>query len=196
MIQAAKLPYVRFETEVSVTKDEDGHNQYKNVIMAHITPAGSKDEIVKLADEWIVQLMDKSQTRGPFDSAANEYEDWHKRFSKMLDSYKNGIDMATEGTPIRASLAFSPAEVAQCESVKIFTLEALAVCNEQAMNNMGMGGRTLKQKAEKILENFAGSKVAEENTALKSKLEAMQEQLDKLMANQPEKAEKKRKPKE
>jgi hypothetical protein len=69
--------------------------------------------------------------------------------------------MATDGTPIRASLAFSPAEVAQCESVKIFTLEALAVCNEQAMNNMGMGGRTLKQKAEKILENFAGSKVAE-----------------------------------
>ena len=140
--------------------------------------------------------MDKSQTRGPFDSAANEYEDWHKRFSKMLDSYKNGIDMATEGTPIRASLAFSPAEVAQCESVKIFTLEALSICNEQAMINMGMGGRTLKQKAEKILENFAGSKVAEENAALKAKVELMQEQLNKLLAGQPEKPEKKRKTKE
>lgn len=182
MIQTAKLPYVRFETEVITSKDEDGHNEFKNKIMAYITSAGSKDEVVKDADEWVLQLRDKGMMRGPFDSAANEYEQWYDRFSKMLAAYKEGKGTDHDGTPIRASLAFSPAELAQCESVKIFTLEALAVCSEEAISRMGMGGRVLKQKAAKILETYDGSKLAEENVALKLKVDELTAKVEHLIA--------------
>ena len=182
MIQAARMPYVRFETEVETIKDAGGHNQYKNKIMAYITSAGSKDEVVKVADEWIAQLREKGQTRGPFDSAANEYEQWYERFSKLLQNYKDGKGLDHDGTPIRASLAFSPAEVAQCEEVKIFTLESLAVCSEEALSRMGMGGRVLKQKASKILETQEGGKLAEENAALKLKLEELTAKVERLTA--------------
>ena len=183
MIQAARMPYVRFETEVETSKDAEGHNQYKNKIMAYITSAGSKDEVVKIAEEWIVQLREKGQTRGPFDSAANEYEQWYDRFSKLLQNYKDGKGLDHDGTPLRASLAFSPAELAQCEAVKIFTLEDLAVCTEEALGRMGMGGRVLKQKAAKILETADSSKLAEENVSLKLKLEELTAKVEQLMAN-------------
>jgi hypothetical protein len=182
MIQAARMPYVRFETEVVTTKDNDGHNQFSNKIMAYITSAGSKDEVVKVADEWIAQLLDKAQTRGAFDSAANEYTQWYERFSKLLQNYKNGLELDHDGTPIRASMAFSPAEVAQCESVKIFTLEALATCNEEAMSLMGMGGRALKQKAAQILEGNVNGRLAEENSALKVKIEELSKRVEQLSA--------------
>lgn len=182
MIKTAQMPYVRFETEVEAAKDAEGHNKYTNKIMAYITSAGSKDEVVKVADEWIAQLREKSQLRGAFDQAANEYDQWHDRFSKMLQNYKDGQGMDHEGTPLRASLAFTPAEVAQCEGVKIFTIDALAVCNEEAISRMGMGGRTLKQKAQKILESGDGAKVAEENAALRLKVEELTEKVVQLTA--------------
>jgi len=180
MIQTAKLPYVRFETEVLTTKDKDGHNVYTNKIMAYITSAGSKDELVKDADEWVSQLLEKAQTRGAFDSASSEYEQWHDRFSKMLQKYKEGINLDHDGTPLRASMAFSPAEVAQCENVKIFSIEALAVCNEEAISRMGMGGRVLKQKAEKLLESNNNGKLAEENAALQLKIEELTQKVQRL----------------
>ena len=192
MIQAARMPYVRFETEVETIKDAEGHNQYKNKIMAYITSAGSKDEVVKVADEWIAQLREKGQTRGPFDSAANEYEQWYERFSKLLQNYKDGKGLDHDGTPIRASLAFSPAEVAQCEEVKIFTLESLAVCSEEALSRMGMGGRVLKQKAAKILESADSSKLAEENASLKLKLDELTAKVERMMAQSGEVETKKR----
>lgn len=180
MIQSARMPYVRFDTEVVTSKDDQGHTVYGNKIMAYITSAGSKDELVKDADEWVNALREKSMTRGPFDSAANEYDAWYDRFSKMLQSYKDGNGMDHDGTPLRASLAFSPAEVAQCEAVKIFTLESLSVCNEESISRMGMGGRALKQKAEKILLNSEGSKVAEENAALRIKIDELTAKVEQL----------------
>ena len=189
MIQSARMPYVRFDTEVVTSKDEQGHTVYGNKIMAYITSAGSKDELVKDADEWVNALREKSMTRGPFDSAANEYDAWYDRFSKMLQSYKDGNGMEHDGTPLRASLAFSPAEVAQCEAVKIFTLEALSICNEESISRMGMGGRALKQKAEKILLNAEGAKVAEENAALRIKIDELTAKVEQLIAvgNEPKK---------
>ncbi|MFA6904493.1 MAG: hypothetical protein WC236_15565 [Gallionellaceae bacterium] len=198
MIKAAQMPFVRFETEVETVRDEDGHTQYRNKIMAYITSAGSKDEVVKVADEWIAQLREKSQTRGAFDAAANEYDQWYDRFSKLLQNYKDGLGMDHDGTPLRACLAFTPAEVAQCEAVKIFTIDALAVCNEEAIGRMGMGGRTLKQKAQKILETGDGAKVAEENAALRLKVEELTEkvvQLTALVGAEP-KQRKQRQPKD
>lgn len=182
MLQQARLPFVRFESQVRETKDSEGHTIYADVIYAHITPAGGKDEVVKVADEWIRELRDKSMTRGPFDSAANEYTKWYEGFSEMLKRYRAGQEMQTTGTPLRASLAFTKAEIAACEAVKVFSIEDLACANEEAMSRMGMGGRNLKMKAQKLLDSKDGDKLAQENEALRVQLADLTEKVEKMLA--------------
>lgn len=182
MLQQARLPHVRFQNEVRETKDKDGHTIYEDVIYAYITPAGGKDEVVKIAEEWIRDLKDKSMVRGPFDSAANEYTKWYEGFSEMLRRFKAGQEMQTTGTPLRASLAFTAAEIKQCESVKIFSIEDLASANEEALMRMGMGGRNLKTKAQKILETKDGGQLVQENEALRVRIKDLEDKVERMLA--------------
>lgn len=182
MIQQPKLPYVRFESEVKETRDAEGHIERSMVYMAHITPAGGKDEVVKNADEWLADLRRKGETRGPFDAAANEYGRWHEVFSKMFAQFKAGEEMTTSGTPLRACLAFMKTEVAACEAARIMSLEDLAGANEEALMRIGIGGRSLKDKAAKLLTSQADSKVIEENAALKAQVSALEARIDQFIA--------------
>lgn len=182
MLQTVRLPHVRFDTQVLETKDAEGHILFNNVYFAYITPAGGKDEVVKRADEWLADLKQKSQVRGPFDAAANEYDTWYERFSKGFEQYKAGQEMTCNGTPLRASLAFTKAEVAQAESVRIFSIEDLAACNEEAIGRMSMNGRGLKMKAAKLLEDKASGHLAQENEALRMSIAALEEKVNKMLA--------------
>jgi hypothetical protein len=158
MLQQARLPYVRFETQVRERKDAQGHSVFDNIYYAHITPAGGKDEVVKVAEEWLEDLRNKASVRGPFDSAASEYDQWYTRFKQGFEQFKAGEELTCNGTPLRASMAFTKAEVAQAEAVKIFSIEDLAACNEEAIGRMGMNGRGLKMKAHKLLESAGGDR--------------------------------------
>lgn len=182
MLQQARLPFVRFENQVRETKDHEGHTIYKDVTFAYITPAGGKDEVVKVADEWIADLQQKGMTRGPFDSAANEYTKWYEGFSEMLKRFRAGMEMTVNGTPLRASMAFTKAEIAQAEAVKIYSIEDLASCNEEAIMRMGMSGRNLKMKAQKLMESKDGDKLAQENEALRIQLADLQTKVDRMLA--------------
>lgn len=194
MLQQARLPFVRFENQVKESKDADGHKVFQDVTFAYITPAGGKDEVVKIADEWLRDLKQKSMVRGPFDSAANEYDRWYERFSELYKRFKEGQEMTTDGTPLRASLAFTKAEVAQCEAVKIFSIEDLAAANEEAISRMGMGGRNLKTRAQKILDSRDGDKLVEENEALRVRMQALEEKIEQMLSAGLKEPEEKRKP--
>jgi antitoxin (DNA-binding transcriptional repressor) of toxin-antitoxin stability system len=194
MIQQPKLPWVRFSCEAMQFKDADGHIQFKNKYMAYITPSGGKDELVKDADEWIASLLEKGTTRGPFDSAANEYQTWHKHFSEQLARFKAGEELAVSGTPIRAILAFTKAEIAQVENARIYSLEDLSTCNEEGLRNIGIGARALKDKATQLLASQGANHLAEENNALRVRLEQMEAQMQQLIAANNEAAPEKRGP--
>lgn len=178
MLQQVRMPYVRFETSVKESKDGNGHIVRQNVYHAHITPAGGKDEVVKVASEWISELQTKGNTRGPFDQAANEYRVWYDHFAKNFEAYKKGEEMQTSGTPIRASLAFMKSEIMQAESAKIYSIEDLANCNEEAIQQMGVGARALKAKAAEILKTKDASHAAEEITALRQQVEELKTMID------------------
>ncbi len=171
MLQTVRLPYVRFETSVAESKDAQGHPIYQNVYHAYVTPAGGKDEVVKVAEEWIAELKRKGDTRGPFDAAANEYRVWHEQFSKAFDAFKNGEEMQITGTPLRACMAFLKSEIMQAERAHIFSIEDLAACNEEALANMGLGARNLKVKAQEILNSKNSTGQAEEIAALRQKID-------------------------
>ena len=178
MLQQARMPFVRFDTVVAETRDAEGHALYKNKYYVFITPAGGKDELMKDAEEWITELRRKGETRGAFDNAAGEYTRWYEHFSKGFDAYKKGEEMQTTGTPIRACLAYTKAEIATIESVRIYSIEDLAACNEEEMRNMGIGGRTMKQKAIDIMETSKNSRPAEEMAAMRQKIEEMQDTIN------------------
>jgi len=183
MLQQPRLPYVRFTTDATETKDADGHSVFKNVYTVHIMPIGGKDEVIKNADEWLKELEQKAMTRGPFDSNASEYREWHERFTKMFAQYKAGEEMVTEGTPLRAVLAFTKAETMQAESVRIFSIEQLAEANEEAIARMGIGGRALKDKATQVLKAKGSNHLAEENAALRVQIEDLTRRVDDLIAS-------------
>lgn len=182
MIQQPRLPYVQFRVEAQELKDEDGHISYKNKYWADVVPAGGKDVVVKDAVEWIAQLRTKGETRGPFDSNANEYRVWWEHFSKLFDQYKAGEEMATTGTPLRAILAFTKAEIAQAEGVRIYSLEDLSAANEEALRHMGIGARAMKDKATQLLASKGENHLAEENAALRVKLEQMEARMEAFIA--------------
>lgn len=169
-IEEARRPHVRFETRAEHYVDAEGHSQYKNVYFAAVTPAGGngKDQLDVNAEDWLKGLQEKARNRGGIDS--DLYMSWHAHFSHMFDLYKQGQEMAVDGTPLRACLAFGPAQIAAAENVKIFSLEALAQASETEIAAIGMGGRDMKTKAEKMLQNLADSRVAEENAALRLQL--------------------------
>ena len=181
MLQTVRLPFVRFETEVAESKDAEGHAVYKNKYTVYITPAGGKDEVVKNAEEWLVELRRKGETRGPFDQAANEYGVWYDRFSKVFEQYKAGEEMTFEGIPLRACMAFLKAEIVQCERAHIYSLEDLANVNEEGLGHIGLNARTLKHKAQEILKNKGDSKQAEEVVALRLQVEELKTQVQQLL---------------
>lgn len=182
MIQQPRLPYVQFRVEALEVKDEDGHITYKNKYWADVVPAGGKDIVVKDAEEWISQLRNKGETRGPFDANASEYRVWHEHFSKLFAQYKAGEEMTVSGTPLRAILAFTKAEIAQAEGVRIYSLENLAAANEEEMRNMGIGARAMKDKATQLLSSKGANHLAEENSALRVKLEALEARIEDMVA--------------
>lgn len=182
MLQQIKLPYVRFTSDVKETRDAEGHIQRAMVYMAHITPAGGKDEVVKNAEEWLAELRRKGETRGPFDAAANEYSRWHEAFSKMFEQFKAGEELTTAGTPLRACLAFMKTEIAACEAARVLSLEDLAGANEEALQRIGIGARALKDKAAKLLEKQPNEKMAEEVAALRAENASLKERIEQFMA--------------
>jgi len=182
MIQQPKLPYVRFVSDVKETRDAEGHIERAMIYMAHITPAGGKDEVVKNAEEWLADLRRKGDARGPFDAAANEYTHWHEVFAKMFAQFKAGEELTTAGTPLRACMALLKTEVAACEAARILSLEDLAGANEEALQRIGMGARALKDKAAKLLQSQGDSKVVEENAALRAQVAALEARIDQFIA--------------
>ena len=182
MIQQPRLPYVQFRVEAQEVKDEGGHISFVNKYWADVVPAGGKDVVVKDAAEWIAELRRKCETRGPFDSNASEYRAWHEHFSKAFEQFKAGEEMTTTGTPLRALLAFTKAEIAQAESIRIYSLEDLAASNEEALRHMGIGARAMKDKAVQLLASRGENHQAEELAAAHARIEQLEARIEQFIA--------------
>jgi len=182
MLQQAPKPIATFRTEAVAFKDKDGITQYKNVHFVDVQQAGSKDSVTKIAPDWIADLANKATVKGDFDPQAEHYAEWHTYFKARYDAYVANLEMPMEGTPIKMCLSFSPAERAQCEHVKVFTLEQLAQCPEDVIQRLGMGGRVLKNKAAKMLESQAGANLAEQVAALLLKVDEQAQQITEFKA--------------
>lgn len=177
MAEEPKPPYVEFEVrpvEDRSASESEGKLVYKDVIFAIVTPAGTRDRLEKVAEEWIVGLEEGAkQERIP--------SSWPEGYRRKLESFKNNQEVSVDGTPIQHMTTLSPAQVKNCLNANVRTIEDLASATEEAMSRIGMGGRDLKQKAKAWLDAVdAKGKPAQELNDLRVKNADMETQLEAL----------------
>lgn len=176
-VQKGGRPHVRFEqrpAEDRAASIEKGHKVYKDIDWVIITPPGNKDVVENHAEQWLKNIQDRSEV-GQYDP------EWVEIFNRMYMMFKQGKEMPEDGTPLRmCTTMFSPAEIQNCLNVNVRTLEQLAESSEQALANMGMGGRALKHRAQEAIKLGEGrgdsmkiEALTIENTELKDKVEAL-----------------------
>ncbi len=167
-VNTPRMPYVTFDkvaVENRTKTIEAGHYVADDVVYAFVTPAGSKDRVERVYDDWIKQLRrEVSEGRFP--------EDWLAAVERRYDSYMKGEELPETGTPIKNWPPISKAQLETLKSAGIYTVEALAEATEEAVGRMGMGGRAL--------QNLARTWVEESKTTGKAaaKLEAAQVELE------------------
>lgn len=161
-------PYVTFETESVEDREASitaGHYVGRDVDMVYITPAGSKDRIVRVVSEWFQKLAD--------DLAAERVpREWVNAFKAAYEDYKAGRGPVANGIPILDWPGLSPSQVKTLQSLRLLAVEDVAAMNEEAIARIGMGGRALKQRA---IDYLAASKdvgkVAEKASRMEAELQ-------------------------
>ncbi|HYC01621.1 MAG TPA: hypothetical protein VEC57_20995 [Candidatus Limnocylindrales bacterium] len=158
-----------------VMKDED---------WVIVQQRGSKDESEFPALQWIAQ-MERASIDRPREMPSN----WVRGFKDVYAAFKKGEDCQVDGYPIKNWPAITPAEAKNCARCGLHAVEDIAHANEEVLRQLGLGSRTLQQKARAFLEaranNGAASELAHlrsENEAQKQLLEEMQAQVSELRA--------------
>lgn len=160
-------PYVEFEERPVEDRNEtikQGKLVLRPVHFAIIRPIGGKDAIEKEAEPWLTHL-DKQVQLGTFP------REWAQFFRKQYTDWKNGQEIGPDGTHVRNWAAISRTQAETLIAARCLTVEDLAQANEETMQRIGMGARSLKARAQAWLETAAQNGSAEELAALRVKTE-------------------------
>lgn len=173
----ARPPYVMFEVrpvEDRAASIEQGRYVAKDVIFAVVTPAGTKDKIEKVAEDWFAGI--KANVReGRFPAQ------WLTAYEAQFEAFKKNEEVPEIGTPIKTWPALSPAQVKNILGANIRTVEDLADANEEALMRIGMGSRGLKDKAKAWLQSAEKKGIpAEKLAALEAENTQLREDNEKL----------------
>lgn len=110
------------------------------VVMACITPAMSKDEVVKVATEWLDKIKQEAiEGRYP--------PDWAQRFRMQYEEWLKGNELPREGTPIKTWPMLSREQSRRILAFGITTVEDLAEVPDGDVTKLGLDGRYLRDTA-------------------------------------------------
>lgn len=110
-------------------------------------------------------------------------KDEHKaRWPQAYAAFKEGRELAVDGTPLEAWPLLMPSQVAEFKALNIRTVDALAALDDGNLNRLGTGGRMIRDRAKAFLESAAGSapaiKALADNEDLKGQMAVMQTTID------------------
>ena len=145
-------PYIQFERraiERRKVEAEGGGVFYVELDFAIVTPAGSKDCIEKVVEEWFPYLREQTR-QGRFP------QQWLDAYKSSYEAWKSDQEPPINGTSIKACPVFSVGEVKNLLALHVVAVEDLAQANEELLGRLGMGGRSLKQKAIDYLQAKIG----------------------------------------
>jgi hypothetical protein len=106
--------------------------------------------------------------------------DRYNRYREVLEKYEAKAAQKAQGTPL-AVLNLDPHEIATLNGKQVETIEQLADVPDNYLGNLGMGGRTVRDRARAFIESAAGNaplaRMQAENDGLRADVDAMRAQL-------------------
>lgn len=97
-----------------------------------------------------------------------------QKFNEQYKKFKAGAAQAASGTPVEELPFLTQGKRLELKALNIYTAEALAALDGNNLKLLGMGGRDLKNQAQRYLDNAAKSldlsSVISENEDLKRRL--------------------------
>ncbi len=161
-------PYVRFErraVEDKPASEREGRWVGKDVDFVKITPAYTKDVIVRDVKGWFEKLAhDERNGRIP--------NTWIPHYKRAYQAWQDGQEPPIDGMPIRGWAVISPAQQEMLCGVGILTVEDLAGLPEDAFRRVGMGAAKLKNLAIAAMQAAKShGPLVMENASLKERLD-------------------------
>ena len=132
------------------------------------TPASTKAGHDIYIDKPYIEIMKQGGAIQQF--AVND--EWKGRYHKKWTSFEQGLEEPKTGLPLEKWPGCTRSECENLKRVNIFTVEELAKISDIGFESYGMGGRALKNKAEKYLE------AAQDNGAVVARLEDLEKKFE------------------
>jgi hypothetical protein len=167
IVTDARPPYVRFMMESVEDRTASivaGHFVGKDVVFAYITPQGSKDEVIRNADEWIAHIEIEANN-GRFPQA------WVRHFKEELKAFRSGQEAPLNGIPLKQWPSMTPSMERLFHDLNLHTVEDLAQMNEASMAAVGMSARNWKTRAQEYLNAIGPNQQAERMASLIAEIE-------------------------
>lgn len=174
-ITPERPPYVTYELRAVEDRSAsmEGRMAFKDVAYALITPMGSKDRFERVVSEWFVQL-EKDVQNGRFNPG------WLRNFRAQFHAWQNDQEAPIDGTPLKMWPLATPGQIKSMTDLRLRSVEDLAAANEEVIHRLGMGGRTLVQKARDFLEASKSSVPLEELSRVKAENETLRTDIGEL----------------
>lgn len=155
----------------------EGRPIFKDVEFVRIRWAGDRNRML------VAPAHDKFARAG---GEHNEMLTYAQVYPKHYAAFREGMEIASEGTPIEQLPFLTKARIEELKRQNVRTAEQLAHLDGTLLTNLGMGARPLKEQAQAYLANAAGSadttRLAAENTELRDAMQIMQQQIDQMQA--------------
>lgn len=155
---------------------KEGRPIYFTALMCRINAPGMKNQVV---DEEMELLDDNKQTvrRKLWMNDPNGNPIYYTdRFAESYTAWRKGIELV-DGTPLETYTKLDSAQIATLKHLEIHSLEALAGLNDSSLQQLGPGGRQMRDEAKNYLEAARGNAPISQLTA---QIASMQEQMEEL----------------
>lgn len=140
---------------------------------AELNSFRSKEEGRKIFDEkiYVRILMPANRLTEIYREAS---EDDKVRFAAQYQRFIAGLEQLTSGTPISELPQISPAQVLELKALKCDTIEQLATMPDHTVQLLGLGGLTLKNRAQSFLARAKSTDdLVAQNSALKAEIDEL-----------------------
>jgi hypothetical protein len=138
-------PFVRFEEREmglnAEATEKEGRPIPRVVVMACITPHGSKDCHEAVAETWLAQLKQRGMSGDDYS------QDCYEKFARQFNAWKEGNELPREGTPIKTWAMCTREAATRLIASGITTVEDLAAFPDSGLGAIGMDGRYLRDMA-------------------------------------------------
>lgn len=179
-------PYVEFFSRSVERREPDGSTKYVDEDWVKVTASGGRDTLEKPAEAWL-KGMEANAAGGRVP------RNWPTQYRQAFEQWKKDGELPVLGTPIKTWPPLTPAQRQSILTARIFTVEDLALANDEAKGRIGMGSERLVSIAKKWVEEAKGpgalaarlDTALAENEGLAARVKAMEEQVQSLLALVP-----------